>query len=353
MIMSAHIQLPKIDSTKCTSKKDGKQIYIPATLSKKILTDILRNQMGFDGVIVTDAMDMKAISDNFWETQAVKMAIKAGADIICMPTSLRSAPDEYKINNIYSSIKLAVNSGEITVKQIDTSVLRILNLKYKYGILHEDYNKDISKKIKTALEIVGSPEHRLIEKNISLDAVTIVKGEKYLPLKLYKNQTLVVFVPFDNESPNVKHCIKNLIGEKILPNIKLDVICYNKMTSINNNCRNKISKSNKVIVLTEMCGTNSLNKNHWLTSFPTSILSYSKGNKSSSKIAYISIGTPYDIVNYQDANILMAAYGYVGMDPSDSSLDIPQNKFGPNISAAISKCFNDSKSESELPISIS
>ena len=353
MIMSAHIQLPKIDSTKCISKKDGKQIYIPATLSHKILTEILRNQMGFDGVIITDAMDMKAISDNFGETQAVKMAIKAGADIICMPTCVRSLSDEYKIQNLYSSIKSAVDSGEITVSQIDTSVLRILKLKQKYGILDKNYNEDISEKIKRALEIVGSAEHHLIEKNIALDAVTVIKGEKYLPVKMHENQTLLVFVPFNNEKPNVMHCVKNLINEKVLPNVKLEVVCYNKISSINNNYRNKISKSDKVIVLTEMCGTNSFNKNHWLTSFPTSILNYSKIKKNSSKIAYISIGTPYDILNYQSAEVLMAAYGYVGMDPSDSNLNIPKNKFGPNISAAIAKYFSFSKNNAELPIRLS
>lgn len=132
MIMTAHIELPQIEKSTVISKKDGKRIFLPATLSKKILTDLLRNNMKFKGVIVTDAMNMKAISENFGEAEAAKLAIKAGADMLCMPTVLRSKKDVYKLDAIYKNLKCAINNNEISEKQINSSVSRLLKLKEKY-----------------------------------------------------------------------------------------------------------------------------------------------------------------------------------------------------------------------------
>lgn len=129
MIMTAHIELPQIEKGTITSKKDGRKIFRPATLSRTVLTGLLRERLNFKGVIVTDAMNMKAISEHVGEAEAVKMAIKAGADMICMPVTLRSMSDISKLDNVYKTLKDAVNSGEISLEQINCSVNRILNLK--------------------------------------------------------------------------------------------------------------------------------------------------------------------------------------------------------------------------------
>lgn len=131
MIMAAHIELPQIESDTIISEKDGKEIYIPASLSKSILTDLLRNKLNFKGVIVTDAMNMKAISENVGKLEAIKMAVKAGADMICMPVTLRSINDASKLDDIYENLKNAVNNKELSLEQINCSVDRILNLKFR------------------------------------------------------------------------------------------------------------------------------------------------------------------------------------------------------------------------------
>lgn len=131
MVMTAHIELPQIEKGTIISKKDGKEIFLPATLSKSILTGLLRDKLKFNGVIVTDAMNMKAISENVGEVEAAKMAIKAGSDMICMPVVLRSLSDISKLDAIYKYLKSAVDSGEISLEQINCSVNRILNLKSK------------------------------------------------------------------------------------------------------------------------------------------------------------------------------------------------------------------------------
>ena len=87
-IMTAHVTFPKIDDTKAISKKDGTEIAVPGTLSHKILTGLMREDMGFKGVIVTDAMNMGAIADHFGPVDAAIRAVKAGADILLMPVGI-------------------------------------------------------------------------------------------------------------------------------------------------------------------------------------------------------------------------------------------------------------------------
>ena len=98
MIMTAHIQFSQVEKDTVTSKLDGSEVGIPATLSDDIITGVLRNEMGYNGVVITDAMNMKAIVDHFGELESTKMAINAGIDIVLMPTILRSNADVEKLD---------------------------------------------------------------------------------------------------------------------------------------------------------------------------------------------------------------------------------------------------------------
>ena len=135
MVMTAHIQFPQVEKDVYTSKKDGQQILIPATLSDDILTGLLRKEMKFDGVIITDALNMAAIADNFGEVETVKMAFKAGVDIALMPTILRSTADVPKLEAIIEGVKEAVNSGEISLDKINESAARVVKLKIDRGVM--------------------------------------------------------------------------------------------------------------------------------------------------------------------------------------------------------------------------
>ncbi|MFL1672380.1 glycoside hydrolase family 3 protein [Paenibacillus dendritiformis] len=125
-IMSAHIQVPQLEPATAVSKLDGKPITLPATLSPHLLTGVLREQLGFQGVIVTDALNMKAIADHFGSEEAAVMAVKAGADMLLMPPEPAAA---------VSAIHRAVDAGELDAARIDDSVRRILRMKRKYGLL--------------------------------------------------------------------------------------------------------------------------------------------------------------------------------------------------------------------------
>ena len=133
MVMTAHIQYPKIETAKVpVAGEEGVEMEIPATLSKIFMTDILRTEMGFKGVSITDALNMDAISKNFGETDAVKRAFLAGVDIALMPMVLRTAADLEKLGKMIDDLEA---DQEITDERLDESVLRILELKKRRGIL--------------------------------------------------------------------------------------------------------------------------------------------------------------------------------------------------------------------------
>ena len=110
-IMTAHIVYPALDANR------------PATLSPTILTDLLRKELRFDGLIITDDMEMKAIDDRYRSGEAAVMAIEAGADIVMVlwtPT---------KQIEVFDALLLAVKSGRISQARLDQSVERILKSK--------------------------------------------------------------------------------------------------------------------------------------------------------------------------------------------------------------------------------
>ena len=111
MVMVAHIAVPNItgDNTPCT-------------LSYKMVTEVLRNDLGYDGLIITDAMNMGAITKNYSSKEATVKAIQAGVDIILMPQDFSEA---------VAGVLEAVENGEITEERINESVLRIIEKKYK------------------------------------------------------------------------------------------------------------------------------------------------------------------------------------------------------------------------------
>lgn len=111
LIMAGHISIPKSlgDDT-------------PASLSEKVLTGLLRDKYGYDGLIITDALDMKAVSGVYSPAEASVKALQAGADMLLMPEDFKAA---------YRGVLDAVRSGDLSQERIDASVERILRLKMK------------------------------------------------------------------------------------------------------------------------------------------------------------------------------------------------------------------------------
>lgn len=112
-VMVGHLIVPDIDE-------------VPATLSYKIATGILRDELKFEGVAITDSFEMESIADNYSVDDAVVMSVKAGMDMILQPKNMASA---------VNSIEQAVADGELSEDRIDESVRRILTLKESRGLL--------------------------------------------------------------------------------------------------------------------------------------------------------------------------------------------------------------------------
>ena len=135
MIMTAHIEFPQI-VTETKKLSSGEEIALPATLSKEILTDLLRNEMGYEGVIVTDALEMKAISSNFGVLEATGLAVSAGADLMLIPVRINGEARISEYKKYISDFAALIRSGAIPEERVNESVLRIIRLKEKYGFFN-------------------------------------------------------------------------------------------------------------------------------------------------------------------------------------------------------------------------
>lgn len=155
-IMTAHIVVPALDDS-----------GLPATLSKPILTDLLRDEMGFDGLIITDSLGMSGANVYPADRVAVE-AFLAGADLLLNPPNVDVA---------YEGMLEAVESGEVTMERLDESVYRILEAKMNQGMFDDPYTDE------DAIETIGSDEHVQAAQDIAHRGLTLVKNEQdTLPL---------------------------------------------------------------------------------------------------------------------------------------------------------------------------
>ena len=295
MIMTAHIQFPKIETQTVKSESTGDEIYLPATLSKTFVTDILRNKFGFNGVVTTDAMNMGAISDNFGITQSCILAINAGVDILLMPVSLSGEESGTELASLIGNLTSAVKDGVIKEETINAAVRRILELKEKRG--------------------------------------------------------MVVFVTaYENEKANCEYAITKLISKKAVPKMDYEIYCYNDGDDTDT-ILNAVRSADYVFAFTEMNSMSDITPDSINTAVPRAVIECARENNK--KYVAVSIGNPYDTANYTDSAALMAAYGCIGMDSSDTDgSQLAEYTYGPNIMAAIEAAFGYKNPFGTLPVDV-
>lgn len=180
-IMSAHIALPQIDPTLAApvreisaseaakaefvskTEVDG-QVTLPATLSTPILTGLLREELKFDGLVVTDAMNMAGVAARYTPGEAAVRAVLAGADVV-----IKSADTDAAI----SGLRDAVRSGQLTLARIDRSVIRILRAKARLG-LHRQRLIDLDQVDQT----INAPRFNDLARQIAERSITLVRDEQ-------------------------------------------------------------------------------------------------------------------------------------------------------------------------------
>ncbi len=181
IIMTSHILFPALDS------------QYPATLSPFILQELLREEMGFKGVVLSDSMNMGAIRKNYSPNESAILAVLAGVDMIMLAEEHYdhdpAAYIEKQLICVHGVLD-AVRKGRIPPARIDQAVRRILELKDRYR-LFERQSVPLSN-----AEIVGQPEHRQIESEIAEQSVTLVRDQrKLIPLPPHSQVALVNVVP--------------------------------------------------------------------------------------------------------------------------------------------------------------
>jgi beta-N-acetylhexosaminidase len=173
-IMTAHMAVPALEPQE-----------IPATVSANILTNLLRNELNFSGLIVTDAMDMLGLTQLFDTGEAAVRALEAGADVLLMPKKAEDAID---------GVLAALKSGRLTKQRLDQSVTKILTAKTRLGL-----NKRRVVDLHAIGDVIDAPEDEEVAQGVADHAVTLIKDEKDLvPMRNADSAAVIVLADSRN-----------------------------------------------------------------------------------------------------------------------------------------------------------
>ena len=284
-IMTAHVTFPKIDDTKVISKKDGTEISLPATLSYKVLTELMREEMGYEGVIITDALNMLAIADHFGPVDAVIRSVKAGTDIILMPVGLEAVVD---------GLLEAVETGEISEERIEESVKRILTLKIERGIVKAENPQPIEDVVANAEAVVGSVAHKQVEAEAANRSITLVKNDNALPLNVADNEKIVV--------------VGNTYIEDLFNSVKThheNTVLIKASGPLTATQLQQLQDASAVIVGTNTSTVSARDPNSAQMRLVNQLI-----EQADAPVIGVGIRNPYDIMAFPDVDAYLAQYGF-------------------------------------------
>ena len=284
MIMAGHLVVPALDS-----------IGFPATHSNSIISKLLKNEMGFNGLVITDAMEMGALNSIISNDESVLRAIESGADIILLPID--------EISSI-QAIKSAVKSGRISINRINTSVSRILSLKEDSGLFDGLGMPDLE----SIGVVIGSKENISISKKITSESITLAMDKnKNIPImpELDEKVCHLILSTDDNAkdylkkfSNDINRTINN--ATEIFVNYKIDKFQIKKIVE-------KIQNHDLLIISSLVRirmdkGESTIDKTHL-------DLLKSINSDTNIKSILVSFGSPY-FENYNYFDTLILTYGY-------------------------------------------
>ena len=370
MIMTAHITYPLIDR-EVTFGDGVTKGYFPATMSHRMITDILRMDMGFKGVVVTDSLEMEAIrtaglvpgkqGSVEYSVNIAKEVINAGVDILLIPRDLSGPSAAAFFDSYIAGIAAKVEAGEISEERIDESVKRILSLKEKYGIYDpsntEGYSADIDKTVAKAKEVVGSAGHHEKEMMIAKAAITVVKNDDDL-LPLSEDAANIEFLcQYKTDAATTNYSINELRAKGLISS-EATVFVDNYLDSNSNlkysdEMAKRISGANVVIGFSYSDGNNALDKTD--AQYKALKRAISDTHAAGGKFILISQNLPYDAAVYQDADAIILAYlgAGLGIDPTDKNESGQgQLSINANIVAAIQTAFGGNTPKGKLSVNI-
>jgi len=176
-VMVAHVAFPALAGDS-----------LPATLSARLTTGLLRERLGFDGLVVVDALDMGAITTRFGAAEAAVRALEAGADVLLMPVDVAATVD---------AVVAAVQSGRLSEERIDRSVRKLLTLKARLG-LHERRRVD-PERVPYA---VGQAEHMDVARRVAQRSFTLVRDrDRLIPFRAHGSRRVLSIAYTDDPDP--------------------------------------------------------------------------------------------------------------------------------------------------------
>lgn len=281
-VMTAHIVFPAIE------KREG----VPATLSKAVVTGLLRKKLGFEGVVTTDCMEMNAVADTFGTPQGAVEALNAGVDLVMVSHTYPTQRDTLE------RVIEAAEAGEITEEVLDAALERVANLKDRY--LSWD---DLSLENAKVPESVGSVEHKELAKRVYEQGVTMVRsGNALLPLST-EEKVLLVY-PENNSTMVVedKRYSTFSLGEsmkELSTNVEVLEVSNPPTKEELARATAKAASVDKVVLATLTA-----------VSSPGQIELAEEIYKANQKLAIIATRSPYDLAYLPDIPVYLCTYEF-------------------------------------------
>ena len=350
MVMTAHIQYPQIEQETYTSVSSGEQVYLPATMSRTILTDILRGDMGFEGVIVTDALDMAAIADNFSPEDTLKLTINAGVDLLILPAVKDT--NLFKLTESYVDTAVAlVESGEISEEKINESVLRILRLKSENGVLYQTDFAVTDTQIAAAQSGVGSAAHRETERQLAEKALTLVKNDNdAFPLQVKPGEkTLILFADSCASRAGNGDLARQMLEEKQALPEGAEITVMKNTKENGDVCVLAALGADHVIlvhrVYSQACMDPATEDGFSSGTFDKVIDALHQKGRA---VIVVSCQLPYDAARFPEADAILLAYWGSTM----RELPAEGSSWSPNLPAGLLACFGLCETKGTLPVNI-
>ena len=342
MIMTAHIQYPNVEKETYKSRLDGKTVNLPATLSHTIITGLLREKMGYDGIVITDAMDMEAIASHFDPIDAAVMSINAGVDILLCPVNLYQDDkiDTFpEMDKYMERLVKRVEAGDIKEEELDDSVARILKLKQDKGIMTDTLKDSAEDQLANVKEVVGSAKHLTRDWEIAQKGMTLLKNSgDMLPLDGNSGKRTLVLATNEYRMPTVKYAIERLEKEGLLDASLVKVINYDGMQFDDKKLQKALKKTDQLIVLSQSADRSEL----------VDMAIWRVHQNEGGKAVLLSLNLPYDAATYEDADAILCAY-----HPYGSAHDADGNgPFNLNVAVALGTVFGQSVPQGKLPVNV-
>ena len=380
MIMTAHITLPKYDDE--VTFADGTTGFYPATMSKKVMSDLLRGEIGFKGVVITDALEMDAMRKGHlvpgevnsveYGVNIAEKVIGAGVDILLLPADMVNDDVAAYYDGYIAGIAAKVREGAIPAERIDESVGRILALKQKYNVFDLAGGEPNFQVNPDAASIVGSAEHHSIERAIAQQAITLVKNDgpalpisgnqgKIVLLGRLKGDTVALAYAvrdlqqrglIDKDARVCNLCTGVQEGSEESPvRITIDYYCGfdDKGAAVahyTDDLAKAISEARTVVCLTASYSAGPLAATSPL--YQSVSRAIQQTHEAGGAFVLMVNNLPYDAARYQDADAIMLGYMTAGMDVDPAT----GGAYNANLQVAISLMFGDGAPAGKLPVAI-